>query len=138
MAFEIAENALGGGGHGGGHHGGGHHGGGHGGGGGGHHGHHGHHGGGYWGGGWDWGYPWYYDSYPTVYAEPIYITQEIKPDCGSNPCLSSNPECQAKCKAAKPVAGLGGIAETMASIPPWVLTIGAAVLTLGALKHFWR
>lgn len=132
MAFEIAENALGGGG---GHHGGGHHGGGHGGGGGGHH---GHHGGGYWGGGWDWGYPWYYDSYPTVYAEPIYITQEIQPDCGSDPCLSSNTACQAKCKAAKPVAGLGGMAETLASIPSWMLALGAAALTFGALKYFWR
>lgn len=128
MAFEIAENALGGGGHhGGGHHGG-HHGGGHGGGGyyGGHR--------GYWGG----GYPWYYDSYPTVYAEPIYITQEIQPDCGSNPCLVNTTECQARCKAAKPVAGLGGIAETLGSMQPWMLTVGAAVLTFVALKHFWR
>lgn len=126
MAFEIAEKGLGHGG--GGHHGGGHHGGGHHGG--------GHHGGGYWGGGyWGGGYPWYYDSYPTVYAEPIYITQEIKPDCGTNPCLNSAPECQAQCKAAKPLSGLGSISDALGSMPPWVLVGGAAVLAFVVLRH---
>lgn len=92
---------------GGGHHGG-HHGGGGWGGGGGHHG--GHHG--YYGGGW--GYPYYYNTYPTIYAEPIIITQDIKPDCGSNPCLNTSAECQRVCKAQGqflPVSGLGTISD---------------------------
>jgi hypothetical protein len=120
MAFHIAEKGLGGGG--GGHHGG-HHGGGH------------HRS--YWGrGGWGGGYPWYYDSYPTVYAEPIYITQEIQPDCGPNPCLTNTTECQAKCKSAKPVAGLGGISEVLGSMRPWMLVLGAALVTFGAMRFF--
>lgn len=95
MSYGLA----GGGGHHGGHHGGGH--------GGGHH-------GGYHGWGRGWGYPYYYNTYPTIYAEPIIITQDIKPDCGSNPCLNTSAECQRVCKAQGqflPVSGLGTISD---------------------------
>ena len=128
MAFG---RGLGGGGHGG-HHGGGHHGGG------------GHHRS-YWGrGGWGGGYPWYYDPYPTVYAEPIYLTQEIKsnkPDCGDMHCPEHNDTCPCTCPGRKPLSslkGLSGIAETLGSMQPWMLVLGAALVTFGAMRYLWR
>lgn len=132
MAFE---GSLGGGGHGGGHHGGGHGG--------------GHHGGGhhrsYWGrGGWGGGYPWYYDSYPTVYAEPIYLTQEIKgdkPDCGDLHCPEHNDKCPCTCPGRKPLTslkGLGTLTDTLGSLPSWVLVVGAAIAAFGVLRYFGR
>ena len=100
-------------------------------GGGGHHGHHGHHGyHGYRGGGW--GYPYYYNTYPTIYAEPIIITQDILPDCGANPCLVNTLECQAKCKAAKPLSGLSEISTGTRN-----LLIAAAVAVGGVLAIRW-